>query len=366
MKLRSVIMFSAAALAFAACSNEEEAQTIQGEATVTVNVQDAITRALEKPTTGSNKGTFPVVVNDFVLTLEAGSGQQKIEAKSETGNTYTFENVRNPKSLTVEINGGKADGLALADVVETGLAEPLYATTTTFTQTDETHYTASLTPEHRLARLQFSGIKHVDEDNECVYQSLTFDGLFLNGVQLKEGEGDLKSVSADDYTTANTVWTTVQGWTDAPVFDVVTDGTSFLTNQNGWPAQGGEGEDAYDQCYAYNIFPAGAGEDVTSLPKLTLCFSDAAYKAGHSGLESEYRFATVAKYKVTGDHTGLEGVSEDGTIKTFKAGYIYNITGLDVDDEDLGYTPGGGRNATLVATVEILPWTLVNGTVEWN
>lgn len=83
-------MFSAAALAFAACSNEEETQTIQGEATVTVNVQDAITRALEKPTTGSNKGTFPVVVNDFVLTLEAGSGQQQIEAKSETGNTYTF------------------------------------------------------------------------------------------------------------------------------------------------------------------------------------------------------------------------------------------------------------------------------------
>ena len=129
-------MFSAAALAFAACSNEEETQTIQGEATVTVNVQDAITRALEKPTTGSNKETFPVVVNDFVLTLEAGSGQQQIEAKSETGNTYTFENVRNPKSLTVEINGGKAGGLALADVVETGLAEPLYATTTTFTQTD--------------------------------------------------------------------------------------------------------------------------------------------------------------------------------------------------------------------------------------
>lgn len=38
MKLRSFIMFSAAALAFAACSNEEETQTIQGEATVTVNV----------------------------------------------------------------------------------------------------------------------------------------------------------------------------------------------------------------------------------------------------------------------------------------------------------------------------------------
>lgn len=209
MKLRSFIMFSAAALAFAACSNEEETQTIQGEATVTVNVQDAITRALEKPTTGSNKETFPVVVNDFVLTLEAGSGQQQIKAKAESGNTYTFENVRNPKSLTVEINGGKAGGLALADVVETGLAEPLYATTTTFTQTDETHYTASLTPEHRLARLQFSGIKHVDEDNECVYQSLTFDGLFLNGVQLKEGESTLKSAPEVDYTTANTVWTTV-------------------------------------------------------------------------------------------------------------------------------------------------------------
>lgn len=365
MKLRSFIMFSAAALAFAACSNEEEAQTIQGEATVTVNVQDAITRALEKPTTGSNGDVFDVDIQTLQLTLVADAGGTTLDKDDkQPDGTFKFENVRNPKSLTVEINGGKADGLALADVVETGLAEPLYATTTTFTQTDETHYTASLTPLHRLARLQFSGIKHANDGASCIYKSLTLDGLFLNNVQKTEGDASsLKSVTIDSYVDAGTVWTTVKSWTDAPVFDEIENGSTFLTNQNGWPAQGDEGE---DQCYAYNIFPAGDGEEVTSLPKLTLCFSNAAYKDSYTGLESAYRFATVAKYKVTGDYEGLEGVDKDGYIETFKAGYIYDITDLEVEDKDLGYTPGGGKNATLIATVTVKKWTLVNGTVEWN
>ncbi len=43
MKLRSFIMFSAAALAFAACSNEEDFGTsaaIEGEATIRVNIAE--------------------------------------------------------------------------------------------------------------------------------------------------------------------------------------------------------------------------------------------------------------------------------------------------------------------------------------
>ena len=369
MKLKSLIMFSAAALAFAACSNEEDVNGgIKGDATVTVNIQDAITRALEQPTTGTNNQKFPVEIESITLTLEAGSGQQQI-TKVESSGTYTFNEVRNPQSLTVVINEGKASGLTLEEVYDTGLAEPLYATTTNFTQTSETTYTATLEPEHRLARLQFSGIKHVDVDGTCAYNTLTIDGVFMNYVQTTEGQtGAIKSISIPDYTTANTVWTTVQTWTDAPVWDAIADGSTFLTDQTGWPRDGqGEEEATFDQCYAYNIFPAGVGEAVTNLPKFTVCFSNAAYKPGYVGLESLYRFASVAKYIIEGSAKGLEGIASDGkTIETFKAGYIYNITKLEIDDEDLGYTPDGGQDATLTATVEVLPWTLVNGTVEWN
>ena len=117
--------------------------------------------------------------------------------------------------------------------------------------------------------------------------------------------------------------------------------------------------------YGYNILPCGVGETVTTLPKLTLCFSNVTLKSGVEGSTSNYRFAKVGKYVVSGDTSGLEGI-EDGEIKAFKAGYIYNITGLTVDDEDMGETPDGGKDATLTATVTVTPWKLVNGTVEWQ
>ena len=356
MKLKSLIMFSAAALAFAACSNDEEVNGgIKGDATVTVNVQDAITRAIKAPTIGDNGDRFDVDVQTLSLTLVADAGGNTI-TQYNAGGTYTFPNVRNPRSITVVINDGVAEGTMVMseDIVNSDLAEPLYASTTQFTQ-NGSNYTVTLQPKHRLARLEFSGIQHVD-DGDCSYTSLTFDGLYLNGVRKSEANNETLTAN-----TPGSAWNEAIAW-NLPYYDWAGDETGVVvvgTGADNTPLPTG------DQCYAYNFIP---GE---SLPILTLCFSNAEQPTVEVVNDTKTRYASVKTYKIKlaeGESVadlGLEGIEADGTISKFVAGYIYHITDLKYADEDLGYDPTG-KNGTLTATVVVDEWTLVNGTVEWN
>lgn len=358
MKFSKGLFLAFAGLGLFACSNEDvtENGSIQGDATVSVKISDVISRALVDPTigNGANGETFPVEITSATLTLEADQGGKeepvtdqlkKLNDNNEA--TITFTNVRNPRKLTLVINKGLESGLELKNVVETGLAEPLYASTTMFSQTDATHYTATLTPKHRLARLQFSGIKF-DATNGTSYTSLHLDGIYLNGALQTEGGNDLLIADGND------VWNTVSSW-ESEVYDAINKqvvGTGAITGS--LPTD--------NQCYAYNILPNG-----TNLPKLTVCFSQAVQPGVTVvGTVTDQRFARVASYKIKGDKGSLEGIADDGTITEFVAGYIYNITNLSMSDKDLGITTEGGQNATLTATVQVLPWTLVNGTVEWE
>lgn len=364
MRFSKSLFIAFAGLGLFACSNEDVTNNaIEGDATVTVSINDVIARNLEAPSTGTNGQQFAVQLKDAKLTLEAGSGAATIDV-TDLSKTYEFKGVRNPSKITFVNNGGVESGLELKNVATQGLAEPLYASTSEFQRESETSYKVTLKPEHRVARLQFSGIKHDDKGEACLFQSATLQGVFLNGAALKEGVSGVKTATANEGQEAEALWKTIStSWgTDAPVFDAVEDGDNFLTDQNGWPRE--------NKCFAYNIIPAGEGETVTALPKFTVALSNVAVKDNSTVVTSNstVRFATVAKYKLDGELTdkAAAGVAEDGTIKTFKAGYIYNITGLSVSDEDLGTTPEGGKDATVVATVTVTPWTLVNGTVEWN
>ena len=60
------------------------------------------------------------------------------------------------------------------------------------------------------------------------------------------------------------------------------------------------------------------------------------------------------------------GVDDNGQFISFKAGYIYQISGIAIPDKAWGITPGGGTNVSVIATVNVLPWTIVEGTVDWN
>ena len=367
MRFSKSLFIAFAGLGLFACSNEDVTNNggVEGNATVTVSINDVIARSLEAPSTGTNGQTFPVELKNAKLILEAGTSDQKELNVTDLSKNYTFTGVRNPSKITFVNNGGVESGLELKNVATQGLAEPLYASTSEFQRESETSYKVTLKPEHRVARLQFSGIKHDDKGETCIFKTATLQGVFLNGAALKEKEGvsGVKTATANEGQEAEALWNTISTtWTDAPVFDAVEDGSNFLTDQNGWPRE--------SKCFAYNIIPAGEGETVTALPKFTVALSNVAVKENSNVVTSgsSVRFATVAKYKLEGELTdkAAAGVAEDGTIKTFKAGYIYNITGLSVSDEDLGTTPEGGKDATVVATVTVTPWTLVNGTVEWN
>lgn len=349
MGMNKFFMLGLAGLAFAACNNEEVIDTAhQNGATVTVRfVGDAITRTLETPTTGDNGQTFPVEVNSGTITLTAQAvdmPSHQISGSLDGSSEYTFTGVRAPESIEVVVNEGTEGNMSLADVYNTGLAEPLYGKSSTFVQDSEGNYTVTINLERRLARLQFSGLKFTTEGSS--YTALTLDGIYLNGA--------VKTENGSDKAIADNIgaWETVKTWTDAPVYDeinAVVIGTGAQTGP--WPSN--------DQCYAYNIFPA-SGTD--NLPKLTVCFSGAAQD---NVTGSEYRYARVAKYKLEGEKGNLEGIDENGYITDFKAGYIYNITGLILEDGDLGPTPDG-EGVTLTATVTVEPWTLVNATVEWK
>lgn len=359
MKLTKSLFLAFAGLGLFACSNEDLKNGIEGDATVSVRINEAVSRVLENPSTGANDAKFPVDIQNATISLIASAGgvtdQDIVTQLNGNGNsTITFSNVRNPQKLELKINNcAAADGLKLKDVYNKGLAEPLYAVTTSFEKKSELEYTATLQPQHRLARLQFSGINFKTEGS--TYTSLKLDGIYLNGAVKTEGGSD-KAV-------ANTAgeWSTIKTalGADAPLYDEINKVVIGTGSEAGpWPKDGAESK---KQCYAYNIFPVTAKAD---LPKLTVCFSDAAQLAVNIG---EYRYARVGKYIIDGDRGSLAGINaESGEIEQFVAGYIYNITNLMIEDKDLGPTPDGGKDITLTATVTVLPWTLVNGKVEWN
>lgn len=356
MKMNKFFMLGLIGLAFAACNNEEVIDTAhQNGASVTVRfVGDAITRTPETPTIGNNGQTFSVVVNSGTITLTAQAvdvPSQQISGSLNGSSEYTFTGVRAPESIEVVVNEGTEDNMSLASVYDTGLAEPLYGKSSEFVQDSEGNYTVTINLERRLARLQFSGLNFTTEGSS--YTALTLDGIYLNGAVKTENGGD--KATADNIGAWETVTTT---WsTNAPVYDEIGAVIIGADAETGpWPANDAEGN---PQCYAYNIFPASSADN---LPKLTVCFSGAA-QDNVSG--SPYRYARVAKYKLEGEKGNLEGIDDNGYITDFKAGYIYNITGLMLDDGDLGPTPDG-EGVTLTATVTVEPWTLVNATVEWK
>lgn len=354
MKLSKCLFLAFAGLGLFACSNEDVADSTNQGATVTVKfVGDVMSRSVEDPTMGVNGQTFPVKVNSGTITLTAAQvtdGSKTISGSLSGTSEYTFTGVRVPKSIEVIINDGIEGNMALADVYNTGLAEPLYKKETQFTLGDDGNYTVTINLERRLARLQFSGLDFTTEGS--AYTKLKLDGIYLNGAA--------KTENGIDYVTENDVnaWNTVStGWSDAPVFDeinAVVIGAGAV--EGPWPAS----VETQAKCYAYNIFPVSGA---SNLPKLTVCFSEAEQTGVISA--SDKRYARVSKYVLDGEKGSLEGIAEDGTITDFKAGYIYNITGLVLDDTNLGPTPDGGKDVTLTATVQVKPWTLVNTTVEW-
>ena len=363
-------MLGLAGLAFAACSNDDEVTSaMDGDAVVRVNIVTAgSTRAVDTPVAGEDLSEQAVVVNKLTLTLTAEKGGKSItiDKPNEKGETVLeqaqgvmFEAVRNPSKLEVFINDGKAAPLTLEEVVETGLAAPMYAVKTgaEFGQAVEEEYKGkkvmtykvTLNPQHETALVEFSGIKHKDHQGKpCAFETITLDGIFMDNIQIAEGGN----------------CATYETWAEAqdgvPTFEVI--GENFKETGKVWPAA----VEQQARCYAYNMFPGTCASLVLAASNITANKND-----GFDALFDK-GYARVARYKLdvtkmTPEQKQALGANDEGYITEFKAGYVYRIKDIVVPDEAWGPTPAGGEDVNvLVVEVTVNPWKLVSGTVEWN
>lgn len=364
MKFSKSLFIAFAGLGLFACSNEDVTNgAIEGDAVVAVKIQDpAMSRNIAADAWGTTEVKLESV--KLVLTAQTGGDTKTFQATDyqdraallNAVNAYEFKGVRNPSKMEVFINTDKSADWTLAEVVDKGLAEPLYASETAQnfqggTDTDQDgvkEYTVNLSPAHTVARLEFGGIKHIHTaSNSCMFKAITIDGLFLNKVA---------------GTTANvTDWASAQ---NIPAHSTI--GEDFMkgAGTTTWPTLPAN-------CYGYNILPVESGQ----LPVLTVCFSnidlsDAQQQAGTIwGNDQKQGYATVKNYKLakaSETHKDAFGVGLDGNITKFPAGYIYQVKSLEIPDEAIGTTITGAEDVHIIATIEVRPWTVVEGTVEWN
>lgn len=364
MKLVKYFMYSAAALAFAACSNNDDVSGgINGEASIRVKISDpVISRAIVDYTESTE-----VALNSIKLVLTAQTGgtdktfnlsdYDNRAALLEAVGNHEFTGVRNPSKMEVYINTTKSSGWTTADdFLNAGLAEPLYAASSKFeggTDTDSDgikEYTVRLEPEHTMARLEFGGIAHVDKKDPCMFKAITIDGIILDGV-----------AGMDQ----------VEGWDASNAMSNVI-GAAFTeatgSAETGWTPSWPENA---NQCYAYNIAPVTEGD----LPTLKVCFSGITINTDNEDYEgivwpiNGLGYATVKNYKLNSESLAYKdafGAGDDGIITKFPAGYIYQIKSLEIYDEAIGSGWQGGEDIHVIAEISVEPWTIAQGSVEWN
>lgn len=376
MKLTKSLFLAFAGLGLFACSNEDVADNggIQGDANVVVRISTNSSRVASD----LSENAALAVQGTATVYLETALGRlEKPITLNGTNQTVKFEGVRSPGHIWVSVNGYNTEGssdlpkISLVTANSTtneGLKAPMFAdggnvslNSSQWAYDDDSKtYTGTLAPQHQIARLEFAGIKHTQSGGDaCIFESITFDGLFLNGIKL-----DTQASSSTSFDNWAAVTATEQ--TTMPCFDKIEGGADFLAHGESavtYP------KEAVGECYAYNI----VGGDC---PVLTLCFSNISLiDKGSYWPTGKLGYATVSKYKAKGSDIkghendfGATTVSDESAyyeITKFPAGYIYQVTSLPIEDKNIGTTIDG-EPVNVVATVQIVDWKLVNGQVEWT
>lgn len=324
MKLSKGLFLAFAGLGLFACSNEDVNEGgINGDATVGVHISGVASRAGD---------TEPVDVETITVTLSASTAEQNLSqtfTTIEEANSFKWTKVRNPRSITVSVNGGKDDSKSytIEEVQKNNYAAPLYGTTSTYTTTSESDgtplYTYSLTlTNSTIARVEFSEISHGADQHGtlgCYFSTINWNGIFLNNIKESSNGVEQKYTS----------------WNDAKLKSEITG--SFLN----WTSS---------TTYAWNVFPG--------TPTLTFSFKDITLVNNASGdtFVNGNGYAAVTGYQTT-----------DGTpITSFEAGKIYRITGIEIEDGYIGGTVEPTKPVNVQAVVTITAWDVVSGTVTWN
>lgn len=393
MRMNKFFMLGLAGLAFAACSNEEDAVNNsfpEGTGVVSVKlINPALSRTITDPTGGTAGTTTIAIDGNLTVSLyeasdvtggvpnEGATPKTITIAADEVSNTTAlkFWNVTNPGLITVSINGGEKSYASTA--IETAALQcapasiPAYGETTGFTLTGDTEspviandgeteagavegdqnktyqlYTASVDMAIPVARLEVSGITHVTHagapDDVCEYTTLTIAGAYMDNLYTK---GGTYSETNDKYSDA----TVLQDYCwdedgdlgtgiDAVLKDAIpgeASARSFLTGT--WPAEG--------DAFAYNFY-AGSENPVFKI------YFDTSVGSGDP--RPAPRFAMVTKY-----------VGADGDEVTFENGKIYRITKAELADGNIIGDEGGNTLYGVVVTVTEATWSIVDIDAEW-
>lgn len=386
MKFSKSLLWAFAGLGLFACSNEEVVDNTQlpdGVGAVTINiVSPSMSRAIGDGTTATS---VPVTGN-VTISLEATTGSGSIDLSTEElaeQSSVTFWNVKEPKKITVSMNGGKASYVGEAPTIFTSApagvpaygevgqnAITLSSTTsspgkeggadyeTGANSGDENKtyqlYKASVTLAIPVARLEVSGIQHITDTHAataCAYNTLKIAGVYLDnvyaagtGVTYANGAFPCASGTPADYSYDGTNAT---GTGAAAILKDAATVTDFLTANQTWPETAGK-------AYAYYFYGAdGAG----NLPIFKIYFNQSEAKDATHPLPAP-RYAMITSYKQTAENGGAQ-------ITKFEPGHIYRITSAKLTDENIIGDEGGNTLYGVEVTVEEAAWTVETIDAEW-
>lgn len=384
MKFSKSLLWAFAGLGLFACSNEEVVDNTQlpdGVGAVTINiVSPSMSRAIVDGTTA----TSVLVTGNVTISLEATTGSGSIDLSTEElakQSSVTFWNVKEPKKITVSMNGGKASyaddaptiftsepaGVpAYGEVGETDItlssttASPGdkggadYETGANSGDENKTYqlYTASVKLAIPVARLEVSGIQHITDTHatgDCAYKTLKIAGVYLDnvyatgaGVTYASGAFPCATGAPTDYSYDGT-----HGTGTAAILKDAATVTDFLTANQTWPETAG-------QAYAYYFYGADGAD---KLPKFKIYFSESESQDATSPLPAP-RYAMITSYKQTSENGG-------GQITKFEPGHIYRITSAKLTDENIIGDEGGNTLYGVEVTVEEAEWKVETIDAEW-
>ena len=382
MKMNKFFMLGLAGLAFAACSNDEDAlenSTFEGNGVVTVKIEaPALTKAAGVATTGAN-GSPVSVEGTITVTLTGLDGEgslynQSISISADELDNQTelkFWNIATPQKLTASINDGKASYVSedLSGLQVAAANIPAYGETTTFNKRggsgdspsfdedgnlvdteagadadDEGKvyqmYDATVTMAIPVARLEVGGIYHEvhAEGDDCIYTKLTLNGAYMDGYctggsTYTNGAFPNSTATAGDYSFDGIHGTGAQ----SALRDVIDPAIDFLTTTSASPAG----------TYTYNFYANGVN------PIFKLYFAEA---EGTDVIEP--RYAMITRY-----YTQNEEGEKVETV--FENGKIYRILKAELTDENIIGDEGGNTLYGVEVTVVEATWTIVDIQADW-
>lgn len=407
--MNKFFMLGLAGLAFAACSNDEDATTQfpEGNGALSIRIVNPVTTRAEVAGTTQNV----TVTGPVLITLEATNGNQTISLTAEQLEEVTkvgateeikFWNVQGPKKVTVAMNGGQAsyDAVPITDnqeitmsgtgedavkhqrnmqsvagvaaygetssFVADGLDTPdlddnVYETGATSADDGKQYemYKATVQLAIPVARLEVDGITHVQAHittpADCKYATLTIDGVYMDNI-MPNGANVTTASSRVDYKFPGDNGRTAIG-DDAILYDEITS-ASFLTNAS-WPTTDGE-------VFAYNFYAPTTAQAASFTtqeqknainPQFKVYFESATGKDGNN--IAAPRYAMITKYRASNS----TDPSDPGIV--LEAGKVYRIIDAVLDDENIIGDEGGNTQFGVNVVVEEAVWTVVDIKADW-